>query len=129
MPDLDRARLIDLLGRLGAPDDAAVIAAARDLERLVRDAGTTWDALLRSDFEAAAPSDHQPAPADGGADGAVSAAEMAEAGRLIERLLARSGLSTETREDLEEMQRTIAAGRFDAMDNRYVRALARRLGA
>ena len=62
-------------------------------------------------------------------DFTVSAAEMAEAGRLIERLLARSGLSAETRADLEEMQRTIAAGRFDAMDNRYVRALARRLGA
>ncbi len=57
---------------------------------------------------------------------AVSA-DNAEALRLIERLQ-RKGVSETLREELAEMKRNIADGSFDAMDRRYLRALAKRLG-
>ena len=47
MPDFDRAELLELLGRLGAPDDADVLAAARALHGKVSEAGLTWDTLLQ----------------------------------------------------------------------------------
>ena len=48
MPDLDRADLLDLLGQLGAPDDADVLAAARALHGKVSEAGlTSMEFVLR----------------------------------------------------------------------------------
>ena len=41
MPDLDRAELLDLLRRLGAEDDATVLAAARELNGKLRESGLT----------------------------------------------------------------------------------------
>ena len=58
-----------------------------------------------------------------------SAADRAEAGRLVDRLLARKNLSGNMREELADLKRSIADGSLDAMDNRYIRALAKRLGA
>lgn len=51
----------------------------------------------------------------------------AEALKLIERLLEKSGLRDETRAELRDYKKDIAAGEFDAMDGRYLKALASRL--
>jgi hypothetical protein len=133
MANLDRPGIIELLGRLGAEDDAAALAAARELNAKVSQAGLTWDELLRADLagggealQEEARVDEADQPAD--RDGELSAADRAEAHRLIDRLLARKGLSSRLREDLADFKRGIADGSFDAMDSRYVRALARRLG-
>jgi hypothetical protein len=137
MADLDRAEIVALLGRLGAPDPETVVAAARELDRKVREAGLTWDDLLRPQWQAA----------DGNADGeeaapqAASADEApvadvggsldagkAEALRLIGRLMARKDISSNLRQELTDLKRSIADGSLDAMDSRYIRALAKRLG-
>jgi hypothetical protein len=136
MANVDRPGLIELLGRLGAESDEAVLAAARDLHRKVSESGSTWDELLRADFDAGADAQRDDEPldetaADGtaaDADGALSAAGKADAGRLLDRLLARKNLSSTLREDLIELKRTHAEGGLDAMDSRYIRALAKRLG-
>ena len=136
MADLDRPRIIALLRRLGAEQDAAVLEAARELDQMVTSSGSTWDDLLRSDLAAGdgdiAGADEQEAVAVDqpvGGDDAVTAAEMAEAARLIDRLLARKTLSRTMCDDLADLKRSIAERSFDAMDSRYVRALAKRLGA
>ena len=46
---------------------------------------------------------------------------------LIDRLLATSGISEDTRDELEGYRADIAAGAFDDMNRRYVRALYARL--
>ena len=134
MADLDRPRIIELLGRFGAEQDAAVLEAARELDRMVTGSGSAWDDLLRPDLAAADDeverSDQPEAVAvDQPVGGVVGAAEMAEAARLIDRLLARKNLSSTMSDDLADLKRSIAEGSFDAMDRRYVRALAKRLGA
>jgi hypothetical protein len=139
MPNVDRSGIIELLGRLGADSDEAILAAARELNAKVGESGLSWDDLIRpqSDLTGAdlgteaadAPPAEEPVadePAQG--DGEVSAADKAEAARLIERLLARKNLSSTLREDLDAMKGAIADGSFDAMDSRYIRALAKRLG-
>ncbi len=140
MSNLDRAGIIELLGRLGADDDETVLHAARELNRKMSEAGARWEDLIRSPTPAAdAGADERHPEAqpvrtapDGGAaapTGAGSPAERSETARLIERLLARKDVSSNLREELAEMKRTIADGRLDAMDSRYLRALAKRLGA
>ncbi len=132
MANVDRPGLIELLGRLGAESDEAVLAAARDLHRKVSESGSTWDELLRADFDAAdADAQRDDEPLDEAAaetDGALSAAGKADAARLLDRLLARKNLSSTLREDLTELKRAHAEGGLDAMDSRYIRALAKRLG-
>ena len=51
----------------------------------------------------------------------------AEALKLIERLLDKSGLLEETRAELREYKKDIAAGEFEAMDRRYLKSLHARL--
>jgi hypothetical protein len=139
MENLDRAALIELLGRLGAENDETVLQAGRELHRKVRESGATWDDLIRAqplaaeartDAEPTAepperkPSEDQP-PATAPE---MRAPDRVEITRLIERLLARKELSANLREELSEMKRALADGSLDVMDNRYVRALAKRLG-
>jgi hypothetical protein len=124
MPNLDRAELLDLLGRLGAEDDATVLAAARELHGKVRESGLTWDELLRLDADTSTTAASQPAvdalvERSGGKD---------EVARLIDRLLARPSISDALREELVDFKRAIADGTFEEMDAQYVRALAKRLG-
>ncbi len=71
-----------------------------------------------------APADDEPAAVD-----AAPPPDQAEAVRLLDRLLARKDISSTLREDLVALKRSMAEGSFDAMDARYVRALAKRLGA
>ena len=142
MASLDRSAIVELLGRLGAESEQTVVQAARELRAKVGDSGLTWDDLLRPDSEiGGADVERQDASLDASLDvaadadqpveaaGALSAVDKAEAARLIDRLLARKNLSSTLREDLAEFKRTIADDSFDATDSRYVRALAKRLGA
>ena len=46
MPHLDRDSFIALLDRLGDPDEAEVLATAREIDRRVRESGMTWSELL-----------------------------------------------------------------------------------
>src|SRR2546430_17687383 len=97
MAHVDRPGLIELLGRLGAESDEAVLAAARDLHRTVAESGSTWEELLRANFDSAgagadAERDDEPldeAAADATAaepGGGLFAAGQAQAARLVERL-------------------------------------------
>ena len=98
MANLDRPGIVELLGRLGAQDDATVLAAARELNTRVSQSGLTWDELLRANLDVAdadaehedALGDETEAPAE--QEGGLSAADKAEALRLIDRLLARKTL-------------------------------------
>jgi hypothetical protein len=134
MAHLDRPGMIELLDRLGAQDDATVLGAARELHRKVGESGFTWDDALCAQSAAAFGGAADEAPADAPADDEPAAVDTpapdhAEAIRLLDRLLTRKNISSTLREDLVELKRNMAEGSFDAMDARYVRALAKRLGA
>lgn len=129
MPNLDRAGMVELLGRLGAENDATVLAAARELHRKVGESGLTWDDLLRASTEAASAASSTAHGDDPPGDRPADVSDgKADAARLIERLLARQTVSDTLREDLTDLKRAIARGTFDDTDARYVRALAKRLG-
>ena len=131
MPDLDRTELLELLGRLGAPDDAVVLAAARELHGKISESGLTWDTLLQLDADASGrEQDDSPAAATSpDPPGKRPSGGKAEVAFLIERLLARTSISDTLREELVDLKRAIADGSFDEMDAQYVRALAKRLRA
>lgn len=117
MPHLDRTSFIELLDRLGDPDDAVVLAAARSVDARVRDSGWGWDGLLVP-----------PRGAEPAATEAALAPPQAneEIGSLLDRLLA-SDLSAVTREELTDFKRDLAAGELPELDRKYIRDLADRL--
>jgi len=138
MASLDRPGIVELLGRLGEENEQTVVQAARELHAKVAHSGLTWDDLLRPESEiAGGDAERHDVSLDAASDadrpaetaGEPSAADKAEAARLIDRLLARKNLSSTLREDLADLKGTIVDGTFDAMDRRYIRALAKRLGA
>jgi hypothetical protein len=129
MANLDRSGMLALLERLGAADDAAVLEAARTLDRTVRESGMTWDELLRPDGDPDVEQDLAEEQGGPPVESRLSEADTAEATRLIERLLARGSLSDTLREDLGDLKGGLADGSFEATDLRYLRALAKRLGA
>jgi hypothetical protein len=141
MANLDRDEVIELLERLGRQDDAEVLAAARALHERVSLSELSWDDLLIPDAdldvddeeddeedEDEAVGDEELDEDEPGADAPVPA-DLAEDARILERLLARKGLSPQTREELSDLKRDMENGEFGAMDSRYVRALAGRLEA
>ena len=137
MADLNRTDLIALLERLGAQNDATVLEAARALHRQVSETGSSWDDLLRRDLGLTDPltdadsHERDETAADDAApetDGAPPTADLAETARLVDRLLARKNISNTLRADLNELKENISDGSLDAMDSRYIRALAKRLG-
>ncbi len=125
MPFMDRTSFIGLLDRLGDPDDAAALAAAREIDRRLREAGVTWDGIL---VPAAV---EEPEVGDGSllvADEPVPVAEgLEEDLTRIERLLTAYQLSAETRAELEDYRAEIQDGTFTDMDRRYLRDLEVRL--
>jgi hypothetical protein len=129
MENLDRPGIIELLGRLGAEDDQTVLQAARELHRKVTDAGASWDEIIGRPG-VAAPAAEPPAAASASvAPADAPAADRGDVGRIIDRLLARKDISSNLREELSEMKRSAADGSLDDMDRKYVRALAKRMGA
>ena len=139
MAGVNRSELIELLDRLGADHDDMALVAARALHSKVSEAGLTWGGLLRNESDsafgatAATEESHDlAAGADGGtgvtAPGSAPP-DVAEAARLIDRLLARKTISETLRAELGEFKSNIAKGEFDAMDRAYIAALAKRLGA
>lgn len=121
MPALDRDELIDLLERLGSPDDASVLDAARLLDRTVREAGTTWAELLVS------VDDETAVPTPSGREAPHLAPEPGSDLELIDHMLSTYDLAPQTRQDLEDMKADIAEGEFTDRDARYVRDLHARL--
>ena len=131
MPDLDRAELLELLGRLGAEDDASVLAAARALHGKISGSGLTWEELLRLDADASGSEQDDSPPEETSSDAPRErpSGSKADVAVLIDRLLARTTISDTLREELVDFKRAIADGSFDEMDAQYVRALAKRLRA
>ncbi|MBI1207179.1 MAG: hypothetical protein GC191_07810 [Azospirillum sp.] len=137
MPHLDRDSFIELLDRLGSPEDEDVLEAARQIDHRVKTAGVSWDDLLVPPPQAAHLDidgdddefeDEQPGPFSEDAPPAVVSAADAEADlALIERLLGEFGLAAETRRELEDFKADLAAGEFTAADHKYLRSLSSRL--
>ncbi len=155
--DLDRDGIIGLLESLGSERDEDVLEAAREIHARVTAAGVPWDALLApvgtavdAAFEEGTADDA--AFEEGTADDAAfeegtaeEAAEPAEADgedaapaaprdrgnkeslALIARLLAKSDISKDMREELQGYKEDIAEGEFEDMDRKYLRALHTRL--
>ena len=148
--DLDRDGIIGLLESLGSERDEDVVEAAREIHARVTAAGVTWDELLAPD---AAADDEAPGgtaeeededaaereEADGEdaqfteADGEDAAPTPApdrgnkESLALIARLLAKSDISKDMREELQGYKEDIAEGEFEDVDRKYLRALHARL--
>ncbi len=126
----DRTGLIALLERLESEKDEDVLAAAREIAAMKKQAGTDWAAIL----DAVADDDDViwDGTIDENADEAESEgdADPSDAGddaKLIAELLARDDLSETTRQDLIDFQTEAARGPLGKSDSRYVRALHRRL--
>jgi len=123
MPYLDRPNFIRLLDQLGNTNDADALAAARDIDRRVKAADVTWDALLRpppgQDHD-----DDAPAPA---AMAALPPGEAADDTALIDQLLASHSLSSDTRDMLNDFKDDIRRGEFTTADRSYLRSLRDRL--
>jgi hypothetical protein len=138
--ELTREHLIQLLERLGGEEDADVLAAAREANTLVGDAGLSWDDILvigteSEAEEAEAETEDEGEDEDEDQTGDDSDAEMVDSGgeenvqvlKLIEGLLAKKDISDDLRDELSGYKEDIAEGEFEAMDRKYVRALHARL--
>ena len=121
MPATDRTGFIALLEQLRQDDDAAVVAAARDITARMDAAGLTWEALIVG----AEPEDDL----DDGDDSTefVPVSDASGDAELIDTLLARGDLSEDTRDELLGYKQDIAEGEFTAADSQYLQALAKRL--
>ena len=135
MPHLDRDSFIALLNRLGDSDETEALAAAREIDRRVRESGLTWSELLVppssatgidgqdcDDYRGAFTDDdlfdvNSPRAREGyGSDTA-----------LIDELLTQQNLTAETRQELLDFKSDIAEGEFTDMDAKYLRDLHTRL--
>ena len=125
---LDRDNVIELLKRLGSDQDEAVLEAARQVHAQITVAGMTWEDLLvpdvtaddGDDVEYQDTADETPEPP------AETAKKDADSLALTE-LLAKTGISEDFREELENYKTDIAEGEFEDADRRYVRAVHDRL--
>jgi len=133
----DRENVIELLEKLGEPDDTQALAAARDLHGLISGSGLTWDDLLVPDGEASAGSDHYDDDDDDFDDSEedesdfedkiVSTEEAAADIKRIDQFLERKDISAALREELEGYKEDITEGDFTASDRQYLSALQKRL--
>ena len=129
----DRESVIELLEKLGEPDDSQSLAAARELHGLVSGSGLSWDDLLVPDGEAAA-TPHSYDDADDGDedetsfdDQVVPTGDAAGDVKRIDQLLNRSDIAASLREELEGYKEDIEEGDFTASDRQYLEALQKRL--
>ena len=131
----DRESVIELLEKLGDPDDSQSLAAARELHGFVSGSGLSWDDLLVPDGEAAAtPQSYDDDDFDGADenessfdDQGVPAGDAAADVKRIDQLLNRSDISASLREELEGYKEDIEEGDFTASDRQYIEALQKRL--
>ena len=131
----DRESVIELLEKLGDPDDSQSLAAARELHGFVSGSGLSWDDLLVPDGEAAAtPQSYDDDDLDGADenessfdDQVVPAGDAAADVKRIDQLLNRSDISASLREELEGYKEDIEEGDFTASDRQYIEALQKRL--
>ena len=135
---LERIQVIELLDKLGSEQDEDVLAAARMLHSQITESGMGWEDLLVGDepeVEEEAQVDSLPDEGDENDDIAEDTVEPdtrftgdeTQTLSLIEKLLARDGISSEFREELEEYKTDISDGIFESSDHRYVHAVYARL--
>jgi len=135
---LERNQVIELLDKLGNEQDEDVLAAARMLHSQITESGMGWEDLLVGDepeVEEEAQVDSLPDDVDENDDIAEDTVEPdkkftgdeTQTLSLIENLLARDGISSEFREELEEYKKDISDGIFESSDHRYVHAVYARL--
>jgi hypothetical protein len=134
--DLNREDILALLNKLGSADDAEVLGTARELNRQVKAAGVSWDALLASDTDdddddddavAYSVSDDETVLVAPNADhGGLNDADKAEARTLIDAIGALK-VSDTTRDELADYAADLLENRMEQMDLRYLRALKKRL--
>ena len=135
---LERNQVIELLDKLGSEQDEDVLAAARMLHSQITESGMGWEDLLVGDepeVEEEAQVDALPDEGDENDDIAEDTVEPdtrftgdeTQTLSLIEKLLARDGISSEFREELEEYKTDISDGIFESSDHRYVHAVYARL--
>lgn len=137
MTTMDRSSFIAQLDRLGDPDDAVALAAARAVAAQVAESGIGWNTLI-VDPDAAPPTagatsayTAEPAPDDDGedADSPVSEVTLAADAAIIDRMLVELELSDATRTELTDLRAAIAGGEYTRMDSRYLRGLYARLAS
>lgn len=124
MPASDRTGFIALLEQLRQDDDAAVVAAARDIIARMDADGLTWEALIVD-----ADTDDDFDDGDDDATEFVPVSDASSDAELIDNLLARDDLSDDTRDELTGYKQDIAEGEFTEADSQYLQALAKRLSA
>jgi hypothetical protein len=128
---LNRDEIIALLERLGGDADTDVLAAARALHAATTDAGIAWaDLLVPEDTgdSGVVVDSVADEPAEAVAEPPADAsARDAEALALIEKLLARSGITETFRDEMAGYKRDIADGAFESSDYTYLVALQKRL--
>ena len=132
MPISDRDQLIATLDRLGSPEDAEALAAARAADAMLKQENLTWDALIVRPADPAhvtddGEDDDAPGHVHDGGDEAPLSGDAASDRAGIDRLLALTTLSEDTRSMLEDLKSDIEEGTFSAADRRYVQNLERRL--
>ncbi len=146
--DLDRDGIIGLLESLGSERDEDVVEAAREIHARVTAAGVPWDELLApvgtavdaaleegtavdAAFEEGTADEEAAEPAEADGKDAAPAAPRDRGNKeslaLITRLLAKSDISKDMREELQGYKEDIAGGEFEDMDRKYLRALHARL--
>jgi len=123
MPFMDRDSFIALLDRLGNTEDGKVLAAAREIHQRMTAANLQWKDLLLPPDGAEAESEAD----DSGATFDRPAPPASEDYALVDRLLARTGISQESREELTGLRADIDSGEFTARDRKYLQSLEARL--
>jgi len=139
---LERNQVMELLDKLGSEQDEDVLAAARMLHSQITESGMGWEDLLVGDepeveeeAQAQAQANSLPDEGDKNDDIAEDTVEPdtrftgdeTQTLSLIEKLLARDGISSEFREELEEYKIDISDGKFESGDHHYVHAVYARL--
>jgi hypothetical protein len=123
MPFLDHDSFIALLDKLGDAEDANVVAAAREITQRMAAANLQWKDLLLPQDGGDSDSETEDSP---GLDS--PAPPVSEDYALVDCLLARPGLSQDSRDELTGLRADIDSGEFTARDRKYLQSLEARLG-
>lgn len=129
---LDESRLIKLLARLGSSHDGEVLNAARLADRLVRQAGLTWDDVLagprrrlwkqlrRERHKRRAP---EPAPDEAGERVGLPRVETLTDRQILDVLIASPLIPARMRHELRPLIDRLTGNTLPVDDRAYVRTL------